>query len=129
MLPGIFASQVISEHTERGGEGMVVKPLNFIQRGRRGIVQPTVKCRGREYLRIIYAPDCTIAANLDRLRSRGAGRKRSFATREFAPGVEALERFVRNEPFRRVHGMRFWRSRDGNRTCRSAPVNFPTVTY
>jgi polynucleotide kinase-phosphatase len=92
-----------SEHTERGGEGMVVKPLRFIERGRRGIVQPAVKCRGREYLRIIYGPEYTRPVHLDRLRSRGLARKRSLAQREFALGVESLERFVRNEPLRRVH--------------------------
>jgi len=92
-----------SEHTERGGEGMVVKPFHFVEKGRRGIVQPAVKCRGREYLRIIYGPEYTLPVHLDRLRSRGLGRKRSLAQREFALGVEALERFVRNEPLRRVH--------------------------
>jgi len=91
------------EHTERGGEGMVVKPVNFVQRGRRGFVQPAVKCRGREYLRIIYGPEYTLPENLERLRSRGVGRKRSLAMREFALGVEALERFIRKEPLRRVH--------------------------
>src|SRR5579872_6926010 len=90
-------------HTERGGEGMVVKPLRFIEKGRRGIVQPGVKCRGREYLRIIYGPEYTLPEHLDRLRSRGLGRKRSLALREFALGVESLERFVRQEPLRRVH--------------------------
>lgn len=92
-----------NQHTASGGEGMVVKPFRFIERGRRGIVQPAVKCRGREYLRIIYGPDYTLPEHLDRLRSRGLGRKRSLATREFALGVESLERFVRNEPLRRVH--------------------------
>jgi protein phosphatase len=92
-----------TEHTERGGEGMVVKPLRFVERGRRGIVQPGVKCRGHEYLRIIYGPEYTLPEHLDRLRSRGLGRKRSLALREFALGVESLERFVRNEPLRRVH--------------------------
>jgi protein phosphatase len=92
-----------TEHTERGGEGMVVKPLQFVTRGRRGVVQPAVKCRGREYLRIIYGPEYTLPVHLDRLRSRGVGRKRSLAQREFALGVEAIERFVRNEPLRRVH--------------------------
>ena len=92
-----------TEHTERGGEGMVVKPLNFIHRGRKGFVQPGVKCRGREYLRIIYGPEYTLAENLERLRSRNVGRKRSLAVREFALGVEALERFIRKEPLRRVH--------------------------
>jgi protein phosphatase len=62
-----------------------------------------VKCRGREYLRIIYGPEYTLPVHLDRLRSRGVGRKRSLAQREFALGIEAIERFVRNEPLRRVH--------------------------
>jgi protein phosphatase len=91
------------EHTGRSGEGMVVKPLRFIEKGRRGVVQPGVKCRGREYLRIIYGPEYTLPEHLDRLRSRGLGRKRSLALSEFALGVEALERFVRREPLRRVH--------------------------
>lgn len=92
-----------AELTERGGEGMVVKPLNFVAKGRRGITQPAVKCRGREYLRIIYGPEYTSPANLERLRSRGLSAKRSLALREFALGVEALQRFVGREPLRRVH--------------------------
>ena len=62
-----------AEQTDRGGEGMVVKLLQFIEKGRRGIVQPGVKVRGREYLRIIYGPEYTLPANLERLRSRGLG--------------------------------------------------------
>jgi protein phosphatase len=89
--------------TMRGGEGMVVKPLNFTVRGQRGIIQPAVKCRGPEYLRIIYGPEYDIPENLERLRFRGLSTKRSLALREFALGVEALERFVRAEPLRRVH--------------------------
>jgi protein phosphatase len=91
------------EMTEAGGEGMVVKPLDFVANGRRGLVQPAVKCRGREYLRIIYGPEYTDPANLERLRQRGLGAKRSLALRELALGIEALERFVRGEPLRRVH--------------------------
>lgn len=91
------------ELTEAGGEGMVVKPFDFIARGRRGLVQPALKCRGREYLRIIYGPEYTEPENLERLRARSLGRKRSLAEREFALGIEALERFVRGEPLRRVH--------------------------
>jgi protein phosphatase len=92
-----------NEVTERGGEGMVVKPLEFLAHGRRGLVQPALKTRGREYLRIIYGPEYTEHANLERLRARGLGRKRSLAIREFALGLEGLERFVRGEPLRRVH--------------------------
>lgn len=91
------------ELTERGGEGMVVKPLDFIAKGKKGLIQPAVKCRGREYLRIIYGPDYTSDANLTRLRNRGLSGKRSLALREFALGIEGLERFVRREPLRRVH--------------------------
>ncbi|HWX53473.1 MAG TPA: polynucleotide kinase-phosphatase [Verrucomicrobiae bacterium] len=91
------------ELTGQGGEGMVVKPLEFVATGSRGLVQPAVKCRGREYLRIIYGPEYTAPENLERLRARGLGRKRSLAQREFALGIEGLERFVRMEPLRRVH--------------------------
>ena len=89
--------------TERGGEGMVIKPLEFVAKGRKGLVQPGVKCRGREYLRIIYGPEYTLPGNLERLRSRSLSAKRSLALREFALGIEGLERFVRQEPLRRVH--------------------------
>jgi protein phosphatase len=82
---------------------MVVKPAANLVRGRRGLVQPGLKVRGREYLRIIYGPEYTEPDNLSRLRERGLGRKRSLAVREFALGIEALERFVRGEPLRRVH--------------------------
>jgi protein phosphatase len=91
------------EMTAAGGEGMVIKPLAFVARGRRGIAQPALKCRGREYLRLLYGPDYTLPENLERLRERGLSAKRSVALREFALGVEALERFVRREPLRRVH--------------------------
>lgn len=89
--------------TGNGGEGMVVKPLDFIAKGRRGLVQPAVKCRAREYLRIIYGPEYTAPENLERLRSRSLATKRSLALREFALGIEALERFVKREPLRRIH--------------------------
>jgi protein phosphatase len=92
-----------TELTERGGEGMVVKPHDFILHGSRGLAQPAVKCRGCEYLRIIYGPDYTADENLSRLRTRGLGHKRSLALGEFALGIEGLERFVRKEPLRRVH--------------------------
>jgi protein phosphatase len=91
------------ELTGRGGEGMVVKPFSFVVKGRRGLSQPAVKCRGREYLRIIYGPEYTAPEHLERLRSRGLSAKRSLALREFALGVEALDRFVRHEPLYRVH--------------------------
>ncbi len=92
-----------TELTEAGGEGMVVKPEANLVRGRRGPVQPGLKVRGREYLRIIYGPDYTEPANLDRLRDRSLGHKRSLALREYALGLEALDRVARGEPLWRVH--------------------------
>jgi protein phosphatase len=89
--------------TARGGEGMVVKPSDFIVKGKRGLIQPAVKCRGREYLRIIYGPEYSAEEHLSRLRSRNLSTKRSLALREFALGIESLDRFVRHEPLRRVH--------------------------
>jgi protein phosphatase len=96
-----------SEMTSRGGEGMVVKPWDFVVVNRKGLVQPALKCRGREYLRIIYGPEYTAPEHLERLRERGLGAKRSLALREFALGVEGLERFVNREPLRRVHECAF----------------------
>lgn len=92
-----------SDLTAGGGEGMVVKPRDFIAQGRKRLVQPAVKCRGPEYLRIIYGPEYDAPEHLARLRSRGLGRKRSLATREFLLGQEALRRFIAREPLRRVH--------------------------
>lgn len=90
--------------TGEGGEGLVIKPLDFVARNAKDhVVQPAVKCRGKDYLRIIYGMSYDEPQNLKRLRKRGLGRKRSLASREFALGVEALERFVRREPLRKVH--------------------------
>ncbi len=97
------ATEWWSELTDQGGEGMVVKPLSFVARGRRGLAQPALKCRGREYLRIIYGPEYTLPEHLERLRARGLGKKRSLALREFALGIESLDRFVKQEPLRRIH--------------------------
>jgi len=89
--------------TGNGGEGMVVKPRAFIARGQKGFVQPALKVRGHEYLRIIYGPEYDAPEHLVRLRERGLGGKRNLALREFALGHEALKRFVAREPLRRVH--------------------------
>jgi len=89
--------------TEKGGEGMVVKPFQFISNGNKGLIQPAVKCRGKEYLRIIYGPEYTAPENIQRLKSRGLSGKRALALREFALGIEAMERFINKEPLRKVH--------------------------
>lgn len=89
--------------TGSGGEGMVVKPAANLTHGPRGVVQPGVKVRGREYLRIIYGPDYTMPEHLTRLRDRNVGAKRSLALREYALGLEALDRVAAGEPLWRIH--------------------------
>jgi protein phosphatase len=89
--------------TGNGGEGMVVKPIEPVTKNVKGLIQPGVKVRGREYLRIIYGSEYTDPQNLNRLRLRGLGHKRSLALREFSLGIEALDRFVAREPLHRVH--------------------------
>ncbi|QEC77675.1 polynucleotide kinase-phosphatase [Mucilaginibacter ginsenosidivorax] len=89
--------------TAKGGEGMVVKPYHFIEKDKKGLIQPAIKIRGREYLRIIYGPEYTAPENIERLKSRGLNAKRGLALREFLLGVEGLQRFTDKEPLRRVH--------------------------
>ena len=89
--------------TDSGGEGMVVKPEYYIARNDVKIFQPAVKCRGREYLRIIYGAEYLEKSNLQRLKKRSLSRKRTLALKEFSLGMESLERFVNREPLYRVH--------------------------
>ncbi|MGH3566680.1 MAG: polynucleotide kinase-phosphatase [Pseudonocardia sp.] len=92
-----------AEVVAAGAEGAVVKPAGSCERGRRGLVQPGLKVRGQDYLRLVYGPHYTEPANLTRLRERAVGRKRALALREYALGLEALHRFVEGEPLWRVH--------------------------
>jgi protein phosphatase len=99
-----MATQWWEQMTEKGGEGMVVKPLDFVARDdKSSLLQPAIKCRGKEYLRIIYGADYDLPSNLERLKKRGLSSKRALALSEFALGVEGLERFVKKEPLRRVY--------------------------
>ncbi len=97
------ATQWWLDLTNTGGEGMVVKPLEPVTRGRRFFVQPALKVRGREYLRIIYGPDYLAPENLTRLKHRAVNTKRGLAAREFGLGLEGLERFARGGTLREVH--------------------------
>jgi len=91
------------ELTANGGEGVVVKPWTFTTRGPKGIVQPALKVRGRDYLRIVYGPEYTLPDQMERLRERGLTTKRRLALHEFSLGIEALHRFVERAPLRAVH--------------------------
>lgn len=91
------------ELAAKGGEGMVVKPVQFTASNAKGLIQPGIKCRTREYLRIIYGPEYTAPENLERLKNRGLGKKRSMAAREYALGYEALQLFTQGAPLHKVH--------------------------
>ncbi|MEN0067190.1 MAG: polynucleotide kinase-phosphatase [Myxococcota bacterium] len=101
------ATQWWLDRTDAGSEGMVVKPEHFLTTNAKGPVQPAIKCRGREYLRIIYGPEYTRPEHLKRLRQRGVGRKQSLAMREFLLGLEALHRFVERRSLHDVHACIF----------------------
>ena len=95
------------ELTGSGGEGMVVKPETYTAKQGFRLLQPAVKCRGREYLRIIYGAEYLEPDHLKRLKVRSLNRKRSLALKEFSLGIESLNRFVRKEPLYRVHECSF----------------------
>ena len=101
------AVQWWQELTREGGEGMVVKPLELVPRGKHDRIQPAVKVRGPEYLRIIYGPEYDLPGNLERMRGRHLSHKRNMALREFALGLEGLRRFCAGEPLHRVHQCAF----------------------
>jgi polynucleotide kinase-phosphatase len=98
-----------TELTDRGGEGAVIKPwAGLAATDSRGtLLQPGMKCRSREYLRIIYGPDYTEPEQLSRLRDRHLGRKRGLALREHALGLEALDLVAAGAPLWRVHQLVF----------------------
>ena len=91
------------EITEEGHEGFVVKPDAFITRHKGKLLQPAIKVRGRKYLHIIYGMDYLLPENLSRLKKRNPGKKQRNALKEFALGVEAVNRFVKRESLERVH--------------------------
>jgi len=81
---------------------VVVKPLDFIARARRGLVSRRSVSRP-EYLRIIYGPEYSAVTLGTAAGTRAVGEAVPRPTVEFALGVEALERFTREEPLYRVH--------------------------
>lgn len=93
--------------TGSGGEGMVVKPEIYTAISKGKLLQPAVKCRGREYLRIIYGAEYLEPEHLKRLKKRALSRKRSLALKEFSLGMESLTRFVNRAPLYKVHECAF----------------------
>ncbi|SBT53675.1 polynucleotide kinase-phosphatase [Micromonospora narathiwatensis] len=106
--------------TATGGEGMVVKPYaGLAARSPKGaLLQPGIKCRGREYLRIIYGPGYTEPGQLAALRRRSLGRKRGLALREHGLGLAALDALAEDAPLWRRHELVF-----AVLACESEPVD------
>ena len=90
--------------TKNGHEGMVVKPLQFISRNDKGdVIQPAIKVRGREYLRIIYGMDYLEPTHLEILKKRTAQNKMKNALKEFYLSMESINRFIEKESLDRIH--------------------------
>ncbi|MFC7546345.1 polynucleotide kinase-phosphatase [Plantactinospora sp. GCM10030261] len=106
--------------TAAGGEGMVVKPYAGLAAtdGNGRLVQPGIKCRGRDYLRIIYGPEYDRPDQLAALRGRSLGRKRGLALREHGLGLAALDGLTEGAPLWRRHELVF-----AILACESEPVD------
>ncbi|MFB8239994.1 polynucleotide kinase-phosphatase [Kitasatospora purpeofusca] len=101
------------ELTAAGGAGIVVRPPVSPTRtapgeGRPGgLVQPAVQVRGRERLRLLHGPDHPDHPDPSDRPARPSGGvlglRRSLALREYALGLEALDRLAAREPLWRVH--------------------------
>jgi protein phosphatase len=110
-----------------GRHGGQAARLRHPVRGKKGLIQPALKVRGREYLRIIYGPEYDAPETISYdLRERGLAGKRNLALREFALGHEGLKRFVAREPLRRVHECVFAVLALGERADRSEALRSPS---
>ena len=110
------------ELTGRGGEGMVVKPVDVVIAVRRASRSRASSAAGPSTSASSTAPSTRADANLSRLRARGLGHKRSLALREFALGIEALERFVARRTALPRARMRLRRARARERARRPETV-------
>ncbi|MFL0507446.1 hypothetical protein ACH0B5_17025 [Ureibacillus sp. 179-F W5.1 NHS] len=89
--------------TKDDHEGIVIKSEMFIEKSKGKLIQPAIKVRGRKYLHIIYGMDYLEQENLNRLKKRKVGKKQKLALREFALGIEGIQRFVNGESIERVN--------------------------
>ncbi|WP_311516876.1 polynucleotide kinase-phosphatase [uncultured Corynebacterium sp.] len=87
--------------TAAGAEGIVIKPETNAHAP--AGTQPGLKVRGRDYLRMIYGPDYLDPARLTALRNRNLAPKRTAALREYALGLDGLDKWVAHAPFYQVH--------------------------
>lgn len=91
------------EMTDIGHEGIIIKPLHYETYYKGKLLQPAIKVRGREYLRIIYGMDYTNETTMKKLKHRNPSRKMRNALLEFKLGIEGISRFVRSESNARIH--------------------------
>lgn len=89
-----------TELTHAGVEGMVIKPLHFTEFNNDALVQPAIKCRGKDYIRMVYGPN--YLNHLDALRQRVTTTKERLAFFEFALGTEGLKRLIDQKPTSQV---------------------------
>lgn len=83
---------------EEGGEGIVVKPLHptaFLPSGR--YIQPALKCRTKDYLRLIYGINYLEKDNFEFLRHRRTADKRRLAMQQFELSQKILYSFINRD--------------------------------
>lgn len=85
-----------------GGEGIVAKPQTFIVKKQGNLLQPAIKCRGREFLRLTFGPEYTDPISMRILREQNVVGKQIFSLKEFSLGIEAMTRFIQHESKSRI---------------------------
>ncbi len=94
------------ELSTEAAEGLVVKPLFGVPRGRRGLAQPAIKCRTPEHLRLVYGPEYDLIENRWQLVNRDAlnhrREKHKRVLKQFALSIDGVEHFVDGEPTKAV---------------------------
>lgn len=90
------------ELSEAGAPGIIVKPVTLELFVNHEYLQPAMKVRGREALRMVYGPFYTEHDLLAHHRTRSLKERRELVIRHFVLGKEALTRFVAGQPHAEV---------------------------
>lgn len=94
------------DYCESGGEGFVYKTPTFFTLGSTGFpIQPAMKVRGRDYLRIIYGMDYLQPEYFDRLKQRGTKMKRLLAVQEQEIAIHILRCFINGNEIERLRAV------------------------
>lgn len=82
------------EYCKNGGEGYVFKPSDTLFMPTGYFIQPALKVRGKDYLRLIYGIDYLDKDYFNKISRRQIKKKRVLALREFDLSLKILNAFL-----------------------------------